>query len=76
MKRKIKIYLKDILESIRLIKLYSKKSSLTEFSKNIKNQDAVVRRFEVIGEAIKAIPKEFKEKYPEVKFREFEKVRT
>jgi hypothetical protein len=34
-----------------------------------KTKDAVVRNLEVIGEAVKNVPDEFKEKYPEIKWK-------
>ncbi len=38
----------------------------TSFNKDRKTQDAVVRNFEVIGEAANKLPKTFTEKYPNV----------
>jgi uncharacterized protein with HEPN domain len=37
-----------------------------EFYKNYQTQDAVIRRLEIIGEAVKNIPHEFREKYPKI----------
>ena len=75
MKRDVGVYISDILKSIKLIKLYSKEKSLKEFSRSIKEQDAITRRIEIIGEAIKSIPEEFKKKYPHINFKGFEKTR-
>lgn len=33
-------------------------------------QDAVIRRLEVIGEAVKGLPKSFKDKYPDVPWKQ------
>ena len=55
MKRDVGVYISDILKSIKLIKLYSKEKSLKEFSRSIKEQDAITRRIEIIGEAIKSL---------------------
>jgi len=56
MKREIKVYVEDILESIEKIEEYTKPISEEIFYKNIQVQDAVLRRLEIVGEAIKNIP--------------------
>jgi len=66
MKRDIRVYIQDILESIDRIEEYT--STLTEeaFGNSVQVQDAVLRRFEIIGEAAKHIPDDFREKYPNI----------
>lgn len=66
MKRDLQVYLEDILESIDLIQNYTANVTEDKFMKSVKIQDAVVRRFEIIGEAVKHIPKEIKKEYPKV----------
>lgn len=66
MKRDFRVYIDDILESIERIKEYTKNLSEEKFAKEIQIQDAIVRRFEIIGEAVKHIPKERRDKYPEI----------
>ena len=41
-----------------------------DFKRDYKTVDAVIRNFEIIGEAAKNLPKDFKEKYPEVPWEE------
>ncbi len=40
--------------------------TLEEFRKDINLQDAVIRRFEIIGEAVKRLPENLKSQYPDV----------
>lgn len=64
------LYLKDILESIELIEQFVAGMELEEFKKDIKTSDAVIKRFENIGEATKNIPEEITVRYPEVPWKE------
>ena len=41
-----------------------------EFFDVVQIQDAVMRRIEIIGEAVKNIPKEIKDKYPDIPWRQ------
>jgi len=66
MKKDPKPYLKDILESIEKIEEYTKGVKEKSFYQETQIQDAVLRRLEIMGEAIKSIPKDFRNKYPEV----------
>lgn len=70
MQKNPEIFLKHISESIKEIENYTKRISKEKFSKDIKTQDAVVRRIEIIGEAVKNLPKDFKKKHPEISWRE------
>lgn len=69
MKRDTGLYLDDILQSIERIERSTQNLARYEFDNNIDRQDAVVRRIEIIGEAVKQIPLAFKEKHPEVPWR-------
>ena len=68
MKRNLNLYINDVLNSIRLIEIYSKNLTVEKLKKNIRNQDAIVRRLEIIGEAINALSKNLSTKYPEVQW--------
>lgn len=67
MKRDVRVYIEDILESIEKIKEYMKEvSNEDDFHNRTQIQDAVLRRLEIIGEAVKSIPQKFRNKYPEI----------
>jgi len=53
MKRDLKIYLDDITESIQRIQDYIEHITEQEFYNSVEKQDAVLRRLEIIGEAVK-----------------------
>ena len=58
--------LEDILDSIRRILDYTNGMKYEKFSKSSIVQDAVVRNFQVLGEATKSLPATFKGKHPQV----------
>lgn len=68
--RELILFINDILDSILSIEKYIKNKSREEFLENEMLQDAVVRKFEIVGEATKNIPKEFREKYPQILWKE------
>jgi uncharacterized protein with HEPN domain len=55
--------LEDIIESIQKIKIYTSGLSLDDFLKDDKTIDAVIRNFEIIGEASNRIPDEIRDKF-------------
>ena len=65
-KREWRLYIEDILESIGLIRSYTARMEFNDFKKDRKTIDAVVRNFEVIGEATKFIPEEIKDSHPDI----------
>lgn len=68
--RDIGLYLDDILESIKRIENSTKGLTQEEFDNDLDIQDAVVRRIEIIGEAVKQIPSEFKQEHSEIQWKE------
>lgn len=66
MEKDYKAYLRHILDSIIMIESYTLNFSFEEFEKDRKTIDAVIRNFQIIGEASSKISKEFRERYPEV----------
>ena|SRR5258706_12776608 len=69
MKKDTTIFLNHILESIKLIEAYLKGVTEEYFHMSIEKQDLVVRRLEIIGEATKNIPANFREKHTDIPWR-------
>jgi len=61
LKRDPRLYLDDIIDAIKKIEEYRECLTFQDFSKDNKTVDAVIRNFEIIGEAAKRIPSEIKE---------------
>lgn len=61
-------YLADIIESVKRVESYVKDVTRKNFFQDTKTQDAVIRNIEVIGEAVRGLPAEFKRKHKEVEW--------
>lgn len=64
--RSADILLTDILDSAQKIFRYTEGLSFDDFCTNELIVDAVIRNFEVIGEAANRLPFEFKELHPDI----------
>ena len=60
-KRQLKLLLEDILESAEKITTYTQSLTYEEFIADSKTIDAVIRNFEIIGEAANRLPDDFRE---------------
>jgi uncharacterized protein with HEPN domain len=69
MTRELKVYIEDILESLDIVIDYIKDIDEEEFYSSIQLQDAVIRRFEIIGEAAKQVPDSFRNKHSHIPWR-------
>jgi uncharacterized protein with HEPN domain len=61
-KRQPELLIEDILESGNKILLYTDGLNFEEFCQDSKTIDAVIRNFEIIGEAANRLPDNFKDK--------------
>jgi uncharacterized protein with HEPN domain len=68
--RSYKMYLEDMYLAMQHVEEYIHDLTFIQFKQDYKTVDAVVRNFEVIGEAAKNVSNEFKEKYPCVPWNE------
>lgn len=73
--RSIRDYLNDILEMVENICNFTKNMSYEDLEGDKKTLYAVIRCLEVLGEAVKKIPKHIKEEYPEIPWQEIAGIR-
>ena len=67
-KRDTNLLVEDILESAYKIVDYTKDLSFDQFSNEPMAIDAVIRNFEIIGEAANRLPKDFKDKHNSIEW--------
>jgi len=63
-------YLSDILKAFESIESFVEGQSFENFKKDDKTSSAVIRKFEIIGEAAKQVPENVKQEYPSVPWKE------
>ncbi len=69
------VFLKHIIDSIEKIEDFTDNKTREDFLEDIQLQDATIRRIEIIGEASKNIPEEFKTRYQDVPWSEMARTR-
>jgi uncharacterized protein with HEPN domain len=69
------IFVDHILEAIEKIDRYTDDITVHEFVDNELIQDAVIRNFEIIGEASKNVSNEFREKYTSIPWKKMSGMR-
>jgi uncharacterized protein with HEPN domain len=65
-KRQPRLLIEDIIDSGNKILAYTQNLTFDEFIADSKTIDAVIRNFEIIGEAAARLPDGFKDKYPDI----------
>jgi uncharacterized protein with HEPN domain len=73
--RDIRDYLNDMVESIEDIWSFTKGMSIEDLEGDKKTLYAVIRCLEITGEAVKKIPKNVREKYPDIPWKEIGGIR-
>lgn len=68
--RDIKLYLKDIIEAMSAIERFVEGIDFDTFKNDDMRSSAVIRKFEIIGEATKNIPEEIRKLKPEIPWKE------
>ncbi|MCX6669327.1 MAG: DUF86 domain-containing protein [Methanothrix sp.] len=69
MKKDAKVFLDHISQSIDLIERYTQGQTKDDFLESVDLQDKVIRRLEIIGEAVKNLPEELKANHTEIPWR-------
>jgi uncharacterized protein with HEPN domain len=64
------LYLKDILQAIESIAAFTAGMDYQAFAADDKTISAVVRKLEIIGEAVKQLPEEIRLQHPEIPWKQ------
>ena len=67
--REERLYIEDIAQCIKRIEVYTAMGK-QEFMQNGMIQDAVIRNFEIIGEATKRLSQDLRQFYPQVQWQQ------
>jgi len=73
--RNSKIYIEDIIAAMESIEEFIKDIDFDKFKKDDKTSSAVIRKFEIIGEAAKQVPQDIKERYTQIPWKEMSGMR-
>lgn len=76
LKRELSLYIDDIYSSCNKILAYTKGYDFLKFKKNLMTIDAVVRNLEIIGEASKVLPTEFKKTHKNIPWKQITGMRN
>ncbi len=69
MKRDYRLFIKDIIAAMESIERFVEGMSLEQLTQDDKTASAVIRKFEIVGEATKGLPLKLKEEHPEIQWK-------
>jgi len=69
MKRDYRLFIKDIIAAMESIEGFVEGMSFEELMQDDKTASAVIRKFEIVGDATKRLPDELKENHPEIQWK-------
>ncbi len=75
MMRDVRFFLEDILDCITKIEGYIKGADKKTLFSESWLEDAILHRLEIIGEAAKNVPEDFRKKHPEVEWKKISGLR-
>jgi uncharacterized protein with HEPN domain len=75
-KRTNDLYLTDILDSCKAIIEYTENLSFDHFSNDRKTYSAVIREFEIIGEAVGKLPDDMKNRHTDIEWQDIKDFRN
>jgi len=64
------LFLKDIVKAFEYIQNFVEGMTFEEFLRDEKTSSAVIRKFEIIGEAVKNLPEFIRNKYPDIMWKD------
>ena len=67
-KRSDALLIQDIVEAAEKIESYTQNFNFNQFNNDSKTADAVIRNFEIIGEAANRLTESFKVQHPEIEW--------
>ena len=75
MRRKSSLYIKDIIDAITKIEEFTKGITYEEIINDDKTSSAVIRKIEIIGEAVKQLPEDIRNRFSEIPWSPIAKMR-
>ena len=66
MKKDPRVYIDDVIKSCSSVAKYIEGKNKEQFGQDDELQDAVIRRLQIIGEAVKRLSQDFRTEHPEV----------